>query len=179
MKKLKGFALNESGQSMVEFTFILPFLLLVFCIIIEFSYAFLQHYQAKYAAYEGARIASMYMDHAYPYSDDEISIAIRDAIANGMDIEEEEAESTIFVYYRYSENPGYGTYPIRASWSFNDEEVAVNITYDTKTLTLIGNLILANIEGTANGYELLHTAVASLSDLSQSPEIVNADADSA
>lgn len=54
---LRGLKRRRHGASLVEFAFVLPVILLVFCAILEFSHVSLMRHSAEAAAYEGCRSA--------------------------------------------------------------------------------------------------------------------------
>ena len=53
---------REDGAALVEFAFVLPFLLLLFMGIIEFSWVFAQHIDVRHGAREAGRLATVDAD---------------------------------------------------------------------------------------------------------------------
>ncbi len=75
--------LQCSGQSLVEFAFVLPILLLLMVAIIDFGIIFYSQMAVSNAAWEGARAGATILDPTM--GDQEITGAIHDA-AYGLDI---------------------------------------------------------------------------------------------
>lgn len=50
---------RDRGASLVEFAFVMPFLLLLVLGIVEFGYVFAQYNEVRHGAHEGARLAAV------------------------------------------------------------------------------------------------------------------------
>lgn len=59
MTKIFNKKLRDKGASLVEFAFVMPFLLLLVLGIVEFGYLFAQMNEVRHGAHEGARLAAV------------------------------------------------------------------------------------------------------------------------
>ena len=117
--RIKNRIADEQGQSMVETALVLPLLLLVLCGIIDFGWIYSNQYKVEYAAYNGARFASM---NASNYTTDELfELAIRVRVAQNLkDGDKDHVE-------------------VELDW--DSREATITIDYPVKTLTFVASTI--------------------------------------
>lgn len=106
---------NENGQAVVEFALALPLLLTILCGILDYGWIFSNQYKAEYAAYNGARYASI---NAVNLSDGEIQQGIIQTVEDNL--------------------PG-GSVTVNVNYS--SRQVVINVEYPVKTLTFVASTI--------------------------------------
>ncbi len=121
-----------AGQSLVEFAFVLPILLLLMVAIIDFGILFYTQMTVLNAAWEGARAGAMIIDPIT--GDQEITGAIHDA-AYGLDT----SRLVIDINPNQNEKPRNQSFPApRGELLTITIQYPVELTFPTITLTIMG-----------------------------------------
>ena len=132
VRKIRETARDESGQSMVEVAIAIPLLLLVLCGIIDFGWIYSNQYKVEYAAYNGARFASI---NAGNYStDSDFEDAIRERVAENL--------------------PGGDESCVEVELDWDSRQATIEVKYPVKTLTFVASTIFGK------NYEVNTTDVA-------------------
>ena len=123
------------GQTLVEFAFVLPILLLLMVAIIDFGIVFYSQMAVSNAAWEGARAGATIIDHTQ--GDQEIIGAVHNA-AYGLDI----SRLTIDIDPTQHESPRNQAFPAPRGDSLTVTiQYQVDLTFPQITLPITGRAV--------------------------------------